>query len=129
MSYQDSFTKKLEQIAPGIASNPGGISQLSDDLSHSVLRELLGYACEAQNWANICLGREFLARISSDVLVAKLPTAIATINLADDWEYLRLMEMLEIACPNLLPMYVEIGLSSDNPEVREVAREYERFQP
>ncbi len=50
--------------------------------------------------------------------------AIESLNLTDDWEYRRLLELAEGLSPELLQLFVGMGRESENPEIREAAEDF-----
>ena len=95
------------------------------DAGRKVLSELLGTACQSQNEANVTLGRKAISRISHDWLLKTAPEVIeSTLDVSDYWEYRRLLELLSLSAPELLPVYIQRGLASGDTDVREAAEDF-----
>jgi len=90
------------------------------------LREALQLACQAQHMSNIISGRnQIVALPRSWVLENIEKTAIETLDLGDDWEYRRLLEIADLLRDSgLVSRLVTFGQQSVNPDVREVAEEW-----
>jgi hypothetical protein len=91
----------------------------------NLCKEFLSLACETQNIANIMIGRYCLQNISVDWAARNLD-AIAKeyLNLTDDWEYLRLLEVYSSIDLRLRYKLAEWGLDSPNEEIRRLAYEW-----
>jgi hypothetical protein len=82
-------------------------------------------ACQATNHPTITLARDLLSQVSSDDLAKYLPVvAAARLNLNDEFEFRRWLELLLQVRPTLMAVYVTNGLSSPDLDVREAARDY-----
>jgi hypothetical protein len=90
------------------------------------LREALKLACECQHIRNISAGRErVLALPRAWVLENIEQAAFESLNLADDWEYLRLLELADLlGDQGLADRLVAFGKKSTNPEIRETADDW-----
>ena len=77
----------------------------------------------------ILAGRNAFKRLPSDWLSTHLRGAIGdAVNLKDDWEYRRLLELLEESRMECIREYVEMGIVSTDPELREAALDYSKKQ-
>jgi len=54
-----------------------------------------------------------------------IPVASSIIDFNDDWEYRRMLEVTELLSQELLAWGVQIGQSSDDPEVKEASVDFE----
>jgi hypothetical protein len=57
------------------------------------------------------------------VLEHMASVASAALDLSDDWEYRRLLELFDLLDPELLRRFVLPGLSSADPDVRKAAED------
>jgi hypothetical protein len=86
------------------------------------LRDSLESACQAQNVSVIVRGRnEILAMPRDAVLQTIERVAAECLTLDDEWEYRRLLELYELLDRGLLQRLIDVGLKSNNWEVREAA--------
>ena len=91
----------------------------------SVLRFLIQEACCPTNDWLIIRGREGILRIDRIWRLEHiLEEAKACIDLTDDWEYRRFLELVDLSAFELLPEVILIGKDSDNPENREAAQDF-----
>lgn len=122
--YELRVQEKLNKIFPDIYEGIEGIVKLQEHIAFKVLTILVEYACIGQNTTPIVLARNKIKKIPSDWLVQHFPKVIqSSINVEDEWEYSRLMELIIETAPQLVQDYVELGLASINEEVREAAED------
>ncbi len=116
-AYRNDAYDNLEQIHTWAEPQANGVVSVA-----------LGSACRAQNFHVITEGRNALKRMPREWLIRCLPNRISeALDLQDDWEFRRLLEILEEISEKLLREYIKRGLLSNNPEVREAAEEYSGF--
>lgn len=125
--FEVGHRAKLEALAPGLSGDIGRITALDPCAADRVLEYLLGLACQAQHMEPIRLGRVAIGAIPRDWLLPRVMTvAKRCLDLEDEWDVRRLLEL----CRELSdPLFVEVvsrALRSRNPDVVEAARE---FQP
>jgi hypothetical protein len=98
-----------------------------DQPSRESLRAAVELACQPQNAWRIVRGREtVLAMPRAWVLEHVGAVAEEALDLADLWEYRRLLELLDLLDPGLVRRFASRGLSSPDPDVREAAEDYRR---
>jgi hypothetical protein len=123
--YLEQLTWQLDAIVPGVYDRLQELDRLPETSRKAVLGTLLDYACKSQNCANIQPAREAIARIPQRTLTQILEPAINTyLDIDDEWEYRRLLELLKDRDPHLLARYVDRGLVAGNLEVREAAQDF-----
>ena len=123
--YDTAFQAKLEAIRPGVASNLPMAGSWPEAVGEQVIVTVLSYGCQSQNTRNIILGREAAKELPREWLLARIePIAAQTLNLADPWEYRRLLELSFDLNTQLWRRFISQGASSISAEVREVAAEY-----
>ena len=94
-------------------------------ISRKVLKTLIENACLGQNLAPIELGRKKINEIDKVWLKNNLlEVASSCIDFSDEWEYRRLVELVDLVIPELKQKVLEIGETSDNEEVREAVEDY-----
>lgn len=123
-SHEDWFRAALDQVSEGLADRLEYLGGHPEAVASAAVEVILGRACLAQNGNNILLGRAAASRIPQEVLSKLLPGAVArALNLNDEWEYRRLLELLEHVKSPLLAEYIRLGLASADPEIREAAQD------
>ncbi len=123
--YIIQLREKLNQISENAYEKIANITELPPSEGLKILRVLLENACLAQNVGVITLAREKIKEIQKEWLINYLSEGVEkSINLEDEWEYRRLLELLIEILPELFNYYINIGLCSDNIEVAEVARDF-----
>ncbi|MXQ54915.1 hypothetical protein [Shimazuella alba] len=82
-------------------------------------------ACQGQNLGPITLARKQIKLIHQDWLLEHIPkVANDCINFDDEWEYRRLLELIDETVPSLLKWTVEKGKDSLHEEVREASKDF-----
>jgi hypothetical protein len=100
------------------------VPSMSREQVKQLLEYLLGLACKAQNEANIALGRRSLVRIPREWLLQNLPdTARDFLDLDDEWEFRRYVELCSFLDASFAEAVVEQGRSSRDAMVREAAED------
>jgi hypothetical protein len=89
------------------------------------LSDYLEGACKAQSVRAITWGRNgILAMDRAWVLRNTDAIAKAALNLTDEWEFRRLLEVYELLDPDLLRGLVVVGQQSRAQEIREAAEDF-----
>ncbi len=89
------------------------------------LRAAVQLACQPQNASRIVAGRRrVLAMPRLWVLEHIEGVAAHALDLADYWEYRRLLELAEQLDANLTRRLIPLGLVSGDPDVREAAEDF-----
>ena len=123
--YDVAFQTQLEAIAPGLSGLLAQADTLPAPVAHQAIAALLGRACQAQHIRNIELGHEAAAEMPRLWLVREIEAVAArTLNLHDEWEFRRLLELYQFLNPQLLSRLIAQGLQSRNPEIAGAAREF-----
>jgi len=123
--YDISFKAELNAIHPNLADDLGQVAGLSEQIGERVMEAILHRGCQAQNERNITLGRMAAAETPHDWFVEHVErTAARVLNLDDDWDYLRLLEMCENIDTELLKRLVARGSTSPDAGVREAAADF-----
>ena len=95
-------------------------------LSLDALRSAVQLACQPQNTGRIMAGRkQVLDMPRSWVLEHIEQVAVEALDLADYWQYRRLLELTNLLDAELIQRLVPLGLGSSNPDVREAAEDYQ----
>src|SRR6516162_3035092 len=95
--------------------------------SRDAFRSVLQLACQPQNVGRIMAGRkQVLALPRAWVLERIEQVAAEALDLSDDWEYRRLLELAALLDPGLVQRFVRLGLGGGNPHVREAAQDFQR---
>lgn len=124
-SYADRHYEQLDAFHLGLGRQPELIASLPADLSITVLRYLLSLACESQNDVHIGLGRGTFAAMPSDWLATCIhPVAESRLDLTDDWECRRLIELYSLIDSPLAMTFAESCAASTNPEIVDAGRDY-----
>jgi hypothetical protein len=90
------------------------------------LRSAVQLACQPQNGWRIVSGREqVLAMPREWVLGCIERVATESLDLADSWEYRRLLELIKLLDDDLTQRVATLGLNSADPDVREAAEDFQ----
>ncbi len=89
------------------------------------LRTAIQLACQPQNAHRIVLGRQqVLAMPRLWVLQTIEAVASECLDLTDDWEYRRLLELANELDAAMVERLVQLGVASDDQDVREAANDF-----
>jgi hypothetical protein len=90
-----------------------------------ILRDSLLYACQASGAPAIIKGRKKIFALPRQWVIDNIhKIAQEILNLSDEWEYRRLLEIYKELDEELLKMLIAIGLENSNEEVRETANDF-----
>ena len=88
------------------------------------LGEYLEGACKAQSDRAITWGRNGILAMDREWVLRNIDaTAKTALDLTDEWEFRRLLEVYALLDPDLLNGLVKIGQRSPAPEIREAAED------
>ena len=91
----------------------------------SILKKYLLEACQASYVPNITKARNKILELPKEWLVNNINSvATGLLNLSDEWEYRRLLELYKMLDEELVLQLVSAGLKSSNPEVQEAAKDF-----
>ena len=91
-----------------------------------ILTRFIVLACQCQNIRNITLGRHGIWSLPKDWAIHHIEQIVeSTLDLTDEWEYLRLLEGYEQLDRALLTRLVKLGFQSDNKEIQEAAKDFD----
>lgn len=103
--YEEQLRKHVNKISEGSYDNIKDIIKYPNQISLKILRILIEYACLGQNIAPIELARKKIKEIDSGWLNNFIPqVAQMCICFEDEWEYRRLLELIEEAAPEFIKM-------------------------
>ena len=120
--YRLRLRERMRRVTHGEYHGPSDIPKIAIHSMHEVLCLIVEAACLAQSIGNILAGRQEMENIPEEWLIQYLPEVIEkTIHFEDDYEYRRLLELLEASSHKLLEAYINRGLLSDNSDIRETA--------
>jgi hypothetical protein len=123
--YDIEFRRRLDAFSPGLSSELARVPDLAPAIGEAVLAYLLREACAPTNIHPILLGRKAVSEIPRGWVLARLESvARRACNLADEWEYRRLLELCLELDRGLTERFVKSGLASSNPEVVEAAGDF-----
>lgn len=120
--YELRIREDLDKVLPNAYDSIEKVEKLPLETGLSLLKILIEYACMSQNIALITLARERIKKIPLKWMTQYFPeVANVSVDFDDDWEYLRLLELVREAVPDLLDVFIDRGLLSENDEVQEAA--------
>jgi hypothetical protein len=123
--YDASFKAELDAISANISVDLTRVPTLPEYVGEAILAAILQRSCQCQNSRNIALGREAAAEVPPEWLIPRIETtAERVLNLDDEWEYRRLLELCSSFDDRLRNRLKKRGAASDNIEVREAASDF-----
>ncbi len=98
---------------------------MQDARAADIVGRLLVWACQPTNARLIMIGRECLTQFPQEWISDMIRrTAESAINIADDWDYRRLLELTELISPKLLGWAISLSEGSDDPDINEAADDF-----
>lgn len=124
--YEQQISCEMNQIAgKDIYNNIHDIYSLDSEKTKLIIKLLLEYACCGQNHLPIKIARELLSVLDSKWLMNYICNlAINCLDLNDEWEYLRLLELSELISVELLKWALSLSENSENPDIIEAADDF-----
>ena len=93
--------------------------------SLDALRAAVQLACQPQNAGRIVAGRQQVLAMPRPWVLERIERVAAeALDLADYWEYRRLLELADLLDAGLARRLVPVGLASSDPDVREAAEDF-----
>jgi len=123
--YGKSYKEQMNAFQEGLGENLEGVPTLEPQIRSAVMHYLLELACQAQNTRNILLGRQALQSVPREWLLNNIERcAQFLLELEDEWEYRRLLEVYEQLDAHLTHRLASRGLSSPKSDIQETAHEW-----
>jgi hypothetical protein len=122
----DVFTadlcRKIDSVYPDASGRLDRIDELPDSVGKAIVNTLLEQACVSQHVGHIMSARKALLTLPRDWLSRVLQDAIEeTVDLDDEWEYRRLIELLKDLNPELFDSYIQYGIAAGDGAIFEAA--------
>ena len=112
----------------------GGLSQISDlhkipnEIGLEVLKIIMSTACHRQNIAPIELANEVIRKVDREWLRKNMIVAAEEIVcFEDDWDYIRLLEMIHRNVPELLEWGISKGIDSKDENIIDVVEQFKEY--
>lgn len=94
-------------------------------IGDSVLKYLLDLACQSQNERNITLGRKALQEIPRNWVLNNIErNAEHLLQLNNEWEFRRLLELYSLLDKTILSKLINRGINNPNAVIREVCADF-----
>ena len=129
--YEKAIANSLNNIAnKEIYFSVSDIMTLSDEITSEIVGELVSWACTPTNIMPITIGRNCLKQFPIEWVSSKIKqTVFHFINIADDWDYRRLLELCDLISSDLLKWAITLGENSTNSDIIEAVNDFkERLQ-
>ena len=127
--FEENLDKWLKKDIGISLEDTDFFDQYSFDVKIVILKMFVQWACESQNIANIELGRKRVSHLNKKWLQDHLiDAANDALDLSDEWEYRRFVELVIVAVPELKKEAVEIGMQSNNADIREASDDYKNSE-
>lgn len=125
-AYEEAIAASLDRIAGReIYFDAGEIMESPDEIASGIVAELIRWACEPTNIMPITIARERLCQFPREWAAQRIrQTAVQAINIADDWEYRRLLEVCELISRELLAWALTLSEGSEDPDVLEATEDF-----
>ena len=127
--YEEAIAKSINKIAnKEIYFSVYEIMALPDDTASEIVGELVSWACASTNIMPITLGRNCLKQFPVEWVSPKIKqTVFRFININDDWDYRRLLELCKLISTDLLKWAITLGANSTNPDIIEAVDDFNEY--
>lgn len=123
--YEEQLYKELDDINGFRHGDIKNLDRYPAKTADMVLKTLLEWACQPQNDTAIELGRKKILEINGNWLrLHMIRCAESCLDLSDEWEYRRFVELVVLAAPDLKAPVLALGENSENAEIRETVDDY-----
>jgi hypothetical protein len=123
--FEDDLRSRLDEIHAGVFDHLDALDHLPKEVAIEVFRTLLAHACQSQHIGNTQAARDAISRIPEHYRLKVLPDiAASTLDLRDEWEYRRLLEIAHDMVPQLLGGFVALGSAATDEAIREAATDF-----
>lgn len=129
--YEKNISGSINKIAnKEIYFNTDEILKEPDIISTAIIGELVSWACTPTNISPISIARNCLKQFPIDWVSSKIKkTALGVININDDWDYRRFLELSEIISSDLLKWAIKLNEKSNNTDILDTVNDFnERLQ-
>jgi len=125
VSYDLGVKEWLNKIEPEIWKHLERIPLLPEETADELLCYFIQLACQPTNIRPITIGRVAISEMPKEWVLYHIEAlAEKNLNLNDDWEYRRLVELYSQLDNKLVQRLVVLGLNSSNPDVVEAAEDF-----
>lgn len=125
VSYDLGVKEWLNKIEPDIWKHLERIPLLPEETANELLCYFIQLACQPTNIRPITIGRVAISEMPKEWVLYHIEAlAEKNLNLNDDWEYRRLVELYSQLDNKLVQRLVVLGLNSSNPYVVEAAEDF-----
>jgi len=126
--YEEIISQKInEKAQKNISNDIQSIINEPNDISLDIIKILLSYACTPTHIAPITYARNLISQIQTEWICEKIKNLIfKSINIYDDWDYRRFLELSEMISDDLLDWAISISNHSQNPDIIEAAEDFKK---
>ncbi len=123
--YGESLRQRMAEFAPGLGEHLEDVPNLKPPAARAVVEYLLHLSCRSGHIGFIQAGRRALVKIPREWLVERIESAASgALDLADEWQYRRFIELCCLLDQRVVRRVAERGLGSESAPIREAAREF-----
>ena len=128
-AYEKAIADALNDIADKeIYFHSSEIMSLSDTLAYKVIGTLLSWACQPTNIMPITIARDCLKQFPVEWVSPKIKqTVFRFIDITDDWDFRRLLELCDLISIDLLKWAITLGADSTNPDIIEAVDDFNEY--
>ena len=124
-SYEINYRNQMDAFQKDLWAHLDLTPTLPTDTGHAVLTYLLELACQSQNVLNIELGRKALLALPRMWLLAHIEEdAEPLVQLNDEWEYRRLLEVYSKLDSTLTRKLAMRGIDNSDIGIREACKDF-----
>lgn len=124
--YEKAIADSINIIAnKEIYFRTSEIMALSEETASEVVGKLISWACQPTNIMPITIARNCLKQFPIEWVSLKIKqTVFRFIDITDDWDYRRLLELCELISLDLLKWAIELNEKSTNSDIAEAVDDF-----
>ncbi|MFO0549699.1 MAG: hypothetical protein U0271_15005 [Polyangiaceae bacterium] len=122
---ENALIGRIDAVAPGAYAQLADVSTFDEEQARRIACVILQACCAAQHVGSILAGRKAFKQLPVAWTKVNLQSVVGeAVDLTDAWEFRRFLELLHESNSEMLRGYVAAGLSSNDPEICEIACEF-----
>lgn len=129
----DRYEEIIAEDINGIANkelyfDADAIMNESNEVAEKIVSSLLFWACNPTNVSPILTARKCLTQFPVEWISDKIKTVVTTtIDISDDWDYRRLLELSELISNDMLSWSLNLMKDSDDDEIKEAISDFKEL--
>ena len=124
--YEEDIVGRINKIAgKSVYFDVVEIMNSPESICNEIITLLLSYACQSQNIKPITIAKNALIKFPYNWITEKImKLCYQTMNIDDEWEYRRFLELVQIISNDLLKWAISLSKDTSSQEILIIANEF-----